>query len=67
MFLCDTILDKDLKDKLINKMIKNAPYNVALENINKEKDLIEQEKKYYTSIFKRNIYDYCNNFGINLP
>ena len=67
MFLCNTILDENLSNKLIENMPKNAPYNVATEKIKRDKDFIEEEMKYYSSIFRRNMYDYCNNFGISIP
>ena len=67
IFLCKTILPDDLAEKLINYFPKDINFNRAMKMINDNKEKIEAEKKYYKSIFKKTIYDYCNKFGIKLP
>jgi glycosyltransferase involved in cell wall biosynthesis len=67
LFLCKTTLDNELSEKLIGYMVKNAPFNLAMTNIINNSKFIEEERKYYDSIFRRNIYDYCSHFKINLP
>jgi len=67
IFLCKTILPDDLSNRLIGFMPKDGNYNEAMKKIDQNKTLIEEHRKYYQSIFKSSIYDFCNKFGIHLP
>jgi len=67
IFLCKTILPEDLGDKLISYLPKDINFKNAMKEIEKNKDKIEEDKKYYKSIFKNSIYDYCEKFNIELP
>ena len=66
IFLCKTILPYDLGEKLINCLPKDINFNNAMKKIDEDKDIIEENKKYYESIFKVSIYDYCQKFNIGL-
>jgi len=67
IYLCKTILPEDLGEKLISYLPKDANFKNAMKKIEADKDTIEENKKYYKSIFKDSIQDYCQKFNIRLP
>jgi glycosyltransferase involved in cell wall biosynthesis len=67
IFLCKTILPKDLGNKLINYLPKDINFKKAIQEIDKNKEGIEKDKNYYKSIFKNSIQDYCKKFNAYLP
>lgn len=67
IFLCKTILPKELGNKLINYLPNDVNFKNAMKEIEKNKEEIEQDKKYYQSVFKSSIYDYSKRFNIHLP
>ncbi len=67
IFLCKTILPEDLGEKLIGYLPKDINFNNAMKNIDNNRDIIEENRKYYMSIFKNSIQDYCEKFNIGLP
>lgn len=66
MYICKSIFPNELGDRIINCLPKNVNFKMAQEIIEKDKDKIEEDRKYYQSIFKRTIYDYCNEFHISV-
>jgi glycosyltransferase involved in cell wall biosynthesis len=67
IFLCKTILPLELGEKLINYLPKDANFRNAMKQIELDKDIIKEDRKYYESIFKYSIEDYCKKFNIGLP
>lgn len=67
IYLLKTIFPKELEDKLMRYIPNDINYKNAMKMIEKDKDLIDNERKYYQSIFKRDIYDYCRQFSIEIP
>ena len=67
VFVLKTIFPKELEDKLMKYLPKDRNYNDAMQMIEADKALIEQEKQYYQSIFKCSVYDYCKRFNIEIP
>jgi glycosyltransferase involved in cell wall biosynthesis len=67
IFLCKTILPDEIGNKLIDCLPKDANYHDAMKRINNDKEMVEENRKYYSGIFKKNIYDYCSMFNIDLP
>jgi len=67
IFLCKTILPKELGETLIECMPKDINYKKAIKSINGQFEAIESYRKYYNGIFKNTIYEYCQKFDIQLP
>jgi len=67
IFICKTIFPDQLGDKLIGYLPKDINYKKAMEEIDNIQERIKKDRAYYHSIFKRSIYDYCNEFKIKLP
>lgn len=67
IFLCKTIFPEDLSDKLIRYMPKDINYEKAMKDIDRDKDLIRENREYYRGIFKSDVYSYCTKFNIHLP
>jgi len=67
IFLCKTILPEDVGDKLIDCLPKDVNFNNAMKSIEQNRDIIEENRRYYQGIFKSSIYDYCEKFKIGLP
>jgi len=67
IFFCKTLLPDDLSNKLIGFLVKDNNYHEAAKRIEKNMDIILENKRYYQSIFKYSIYDYCSQFNICLP
>ena len=67
LYLCKTILPEIMSDKLIKELKNDRNLNKAISEINKNKDIIEAERKYYDSIFKVNIESICEKFSIAIP
>ena len=66
IYFCKTLLPDDLSEKIINFLPKNINYKTAMDMIEKEKMSIEEDRAYYKSIFKSDIYDYCRKFNIGI-
>jgi len=67
IYLLKTIFPKELENKLIAHTPKDSNFKRAMELIEQNKEEIEKEKKYYKSIFTRNIYDFCKEFNVEMP
>lgn len=67
IYLCKTILPEDLGERLIGFMSKDNNFKMAMVEIGKKKEIIEQQKVYYKSIFKISIKDICDKFDIRMP
>jgi len=67
IFLCKTILPKDIGDRLIEYLPKDRNFINAMNDIDRDINIIEENRKYYQGIFKNSIYDYCEKFKIELP
>lgn len=67
IYLLKTIFPKELEDKLMAYVPKDANFENAMKIINANMAEIEQEKQYYQSIFKYSIYDFCKRFNIEVP
>jgi len=66
IFICKTLFPKEIEDKILECLPKNINYKMAMEKINNDIEVIEKEKRYYSSIFKHNIYDFCSKFNIKI-
>lgn len=66
MYICKTIFPDELGNRIIDCLPKNINFKAATEMIAKDKAQIEDDKKYYSGIFKHSIYDYCNRFNISI-
>jgi len=67
IFLAKTILPQDLGDKLINHLPQDRNFRTAMAMINNNQDKIDEDRDYYSKIFKKTIYEYCEQFDINIP
>lgn len=67
ILLLKTIFPKELEDKLMTYIPKDINYDRAMKMINDNSVEIENERKYYQSIFKHSIYDFCKRFNIAIP
>lgn len=67
IYLLKTIFPKELEDKLTDQMPKDSSFKFAMEMIERNKKEIENERKYYQTIFSSTIYDYCKKFNVQLP
>jgi len=67
LYMLETIFDEDLKQKIIGYLPKDINFKTAMKEIEKNRPLIEQERNYYKSIFKRSVNNLCNKFSIQLP
>ena len=67
IFMCKTIFPKELSDALINCLTKDVNFSQAMRDIEANRDIIEENRQYYQSIFKKSIYEYCDKFEIKLP
>jgi hypothetical protein len=66
ILICKTVLPDNLSNKIIDCLPKNRNLQLAMEMIEKKKEMIEEHKRYYKSIFTRSIYDYCQQFNIQI-
>jgi hypothetical protein len=62
-----TMLPDELSTKLIDRIPKDGDFFSAMNMIENEKDLIEEYKSYYKSIFTKDIYDISRQFDIHTP
>lgn len=67
IFLCKTILPEKMGDELINYLPHNNSFNNAMKMIKDDEEVIRADRSYYQSIFKKSIYNYCDQFKISLP
>ena len=68
IYICDVLdFPKELKDKILNALPHNVNYKKAIELAEKNKEEIEKEKEYYRSIFKKDIYQVCEELNIKIP
>lgn len=61
------LLPIDMYNTIISKFPNDGNKIAALQLIEQNKSKLDEEKKYYISIFKHNIYWLCNKFGIEIP
>lgn len=62
--MAKTLLPDELAERVINKLPKDFHFNVAMNIINNQKNLIEEHSEFYKSIFTVPIEDICKNFNI---
>ena len=67
LYILKTIFPPELESKLVGYMKKDTNFKRAIEMIEKNRDEIERDRKYYQSIFTRSIYDFCSEFNIEIP
>ena len=67
IYILKTIFPKELEDRLMAYIPKDANYNDAMKTIEDNKAEIESERQYYQGIFKYSIYDFCKRFNIEIP
>jgi glycosyltransferase involved in cell wall biosynthesis len=67
IFLCKTILPEELGNKLINFIPKDKNFEKALLKIKENEETIQEHRDYYSGIFSRDIYDYCEAFDLYIP
>ena len=67
IYMLKTIFPPELEEKLMLHIPKDTNFKIAIGEIEKNRTLIEQEKKYYKSIFRMSVGDVCNKFSIQLP
>jgi hypothetical protein len=67
IFLLKTIFPPSWGEKLIDNLPKDRNFKRAMEAINKNKDVIAENRKYYEGIFTRSIEEYCERFSIEKP
>lgn len=67
IYMMETILPNELCEKLMTFMPKTKSHQKAVKSIRNNYSEIMADKKYYDSIFTRNIYDYCSRYEIELP
>jgi glycosyltransferase involved in cell wall biosynthesis len=65
--MAKTLLPDDLAQKLIDKLPRDGDYYEAMRMVENERNIIEECKKYYKSIFSTDIHDICKKFNIQLP
>lgn len=65
--LAQTLLPEDLARILISKLNQDISYFSARQIIRKEDNIIKEFKKYYSSIFNKDIYWLCHKFNIAIP
>jgi glycosyltransferase involved in cell wall biosynthesis len=66
MRLCKSFFPEDLARNLISKLPQDTQFFEACQMINKDKKEIEEYKKYYQSIFVRDVYWLCVKFNIDI-
>lgn len=67
IYICKTILPDDLGDRLMSQIPNNINRKRATMEITKNTDLIEEERKYYQTIFKRDIESVCRQWNVPIP
>lgn len=67
IFVCRTILPDSLGDKLIGYLPRNAEFRQALQLIEANEVFVKEARAYYHRLFRRSIYDFCDQFDIQLP
>ena len=67
LYLIETLFEDSLKQKMINYFPKDTSFKLAMEEIKKNRQIIERERNYFKSICKMSIQDICNKFSIQLP
>ena len=66
IYICKTILPVELGDRIINCLPNDANFERAMKEIERDKNKIEAEKKYFDSFFTKSIYDYCREFNLDI-
>jgi len=67
VYICKTLFPDNLANKIIASLPQDNNFKLAMKMLEKEKESIEEDKKYFQSIFKYSIYDYCQKFNIVIP
>ncbi len=65
--MCKTLLDDKLSSVLLSKLPHDKIFNEAENLIKRENVIIEEYKKYYQSIFVKDINWLCQKFSIEIP
>lgn len=61
------ILPTDIFEKIKVKFNQDGDFKAAMNLVNKNIKLLDEEKKYYENIFKYDIYWVCDKFKIEMP
>jgi len=67
IFLCKTILPKEIGECLMGYLPKDRNFTKATEMIETDEEEIEAYRAYYDSIFTTSVFEYCEKFNIHLP
>lgn len=67
LYLCKTILPKDVASRLIGYFNNDTNFSRAMREIKSQNICIENEKKYYDGIFNVKLEDFCKKFDIAVP
>ena len=65
MFIAKTIFPKNLASDMINFLGNNSDVRKSKILIDANKDLINEYKEHYKTIFSKSIFDICKRFNIN--
>ena len=63
-YICKTILPEEIGKRVMNCLPKNINLRSAERLLEDNKKEIENEKKYYQSIFNRTFFDFCDKFNV---
>jgi glycosyltransferase involved in cell wall biosynthesis len=67
MFICLTIFPEELSNHLINQLPNVIENSIAKVNIGKNWQIIQETRRYYQTIFKKDIYEVCDLLDIEIP
>jgi len=67
IFMCKTIFPTELGDELLRYLPQDRNFREAMNAIDEDRKVIEEDRKYYSQIFKKSIYEYCDRFRIAIP
>jgi len=66
LYILKTIFPRELEEKLVAYLPKDTNYQKAIKLTEENKGEICEEREYYSSIFKKDIYEVCNDLGIEI-
>jgi glycosyltransferase involved in cell wall biosynthesis len=66
LYMLETIFPKEIKEDLMQYFKKTTSFRQACKKIEEDKNIINEEKKYYNQIFTRDIYELFKKWDIKL-
>lgn len=66
LFILNTIFPSKIREEIIDKIPKTVNFKRALEELEMNKTLIKERKKYYEGIFVKDFYGICKKLSIEL-